>query len=280
MSRPFDVHVSSLPSWLDWKRLLGPGSWTTTEKDDGSLEAQAVLARNDAADLAARLRGVGLGGAMLMLTISPPLARKDLRKALTEEARRYRKSSKGFTKASTRVDAEGRYSLTPEVIAYELGKRAQGLRIIDACAGAGGNAIGFARAGCEVVAIELDPSRLAMAKHNAKVYGVTKRIQFIVGDARELVSSLQADLLFVDPPWGEKYNKERVTLSDLAPCEEIMNRARHIPRAWIKTPPSFDPSTLPSYRPEAIFGEATGDERRVKFLLLEKNSRTACTMPS
>jgi len=240
------------------------------ETADGTLEARAALQRNAAADLAARLRGVGIGGAMLSLSVTPSLLRKDLRKALTEEARRYRKSTKGFTRNSTRVDAEGRYSLTPEVLAYELGKRAQSRRVVDACAGAGGNAIGFARAGCEVIAIELDPGRLAMARHNAKVYGVEERIRFIVGDACEIIPELKADLLFVDPPWGEKYNKERVTLNDLKPCEEILALADHLHGVWIKTPPSFDPKTLPGFQPEAVFGRASGDERRVKFLLLKK----------
>jgi 16S rRNA G966 N2-methylase RsmD len=270
MSRPLDVKVGPLPSWLDWKRLLGPGLWETAQTDDCTLEARASLERNAAADLAARLRGVGIGGEMISFASSPPLQRKDLRKALTEEARRYRKSSKGFTRPSIRIDAEGRYSLTPEVLAHDLGKRAQSRRVVDACAGAGGNAIGFARAGCEVIAIELDPSRLAMAKHNAKIYGVGERIRFICGDAREIISQLEADLLFVDPPWGEKYNKQRVNLKDLEPCEQILDHADHIQRIWIKTPPSFDPDTLPGYRPEAVFGKAPGDERRVKFLLLEK----------
>lgn len=271
MSRPLDVRVGSLPSWLDWKRLLGPGSWDAIEKDDGTLEVRAALERGAAADLAARLRGVGIGGSLISLSITPPVQRKVLRKALTEEAQRYRKSTKGFTQASTRVDVEGRFSLTPEVLAYELGKRAKSRCVVDACAGAGGNAIGFARAGCDVIAIEIDQARLALAKHNAKIYGVGDRIRFICGDAREIISELKADLLFVDPPWGEKYNKERVTLEDLAPCEQILDQAGHIQNSWIKTPPSFDPNTLPGYRAEAVFGKASGDERRVKFLLLEKS---------
>lgn len=272
MSRTVEVQVGCLPSWLDWRRLLGPGPWTVAEKDDGTLQAQGALERNPAADLAARLRGVGIGGAKLTLTIFPPLARNDLRKALTEEARRYRKSTKGFTKTSARMDAEGRYSLTPEVLAYEMGKRAQGLRVIDACSGVGGNAIGFARAGCEVTAIEIDPARIAMAKHNAKIYGVSQRIQFIGGDAREILPELKADLLFIDPPWGENYSKERVELKDLEPCSQVLEGSEHIPQIWIKVPPSFAPDTLPGFRAEAVFGRAAGDERRVKFLLLEKVS--------
>lgn len=233
--------------------------------------AQAELSRDAAADLAARLRGVGIGGSLIELKITPTLNRKDLRRALTEEARRYRKGSAGFLKSGTRLDQEGKLSLTPEALALELGKRAKGLRVIDAFAGAGGNAIGFARAGCRVTAIERDEARLHMARHNAGIYGVADRIKFISGDARLIMPDLESDLLFLDPPWGERYSKERVTLDDLPPCSEVLELAKAIPRKWIKAPPSFDPSTLPGSQPEAWFGEGTGDDRRVKFLLLDKS---------
>ena len=269
MSRPFQVRVWPLQQWLDWRQLLGPGEWTATGLAGGCLKAEASLERAAAADLAARLRGVGIGGSLIRIEISPALHRKDMRKASTEEARRYRQGSTGFSQRSARLDEEGRISLTPEALALTLGERARGLRVIDACAGAGGNAIGFARAGCAVVAIEINQSRLAMARYNAKLYGVADRIEFVAGDARAIVAERDADLVFIDPPWGERYNKERVTLSDLPPCQELLKRAAHLPKRWIKVPPSFDPSTLPGCRVEAIFGVAQGDERRVKFLLLE-----------
>ena len=41
-----------------------------------------------------------------------------------------------------------------------------------------------------------------MAKHNASLYGVEDRIQFIVGDYMQLASSLKADVVFLSPPWG------------------------------------------------------------------------------
>jgi len=272
MSKNFDVRVWPLPQWLDWRRLLGPGSWNVTEQADGQLEASASLERGAAADLAARLRGVGIGGSLLSVEILPPLHRKDLRRASDDEARRYRERSVGFSRSAARFDDEGRRSLTPEALALRLGERAGGLRVIDACAGVGGNAIGFARAGCAVVAIEINPARLAMAKQNAKIYGVEDRIEFICGDACLVVLERAADLLFIDPPWGERYDKSRVTLPDLPPCQQVLAAARHISQRWVKVPPSFDPSTLPGCRAEAFFGVAQGDERRVKFLLLVQDS--------
>jgi len=269
MSKSFEIRVSPIPKWLDWEQLLGPGCWRVEERQDGRLDVAGQLERGPAADLTARLRGVGIGGAKLELEVVPPLHRKELRQASTEEARRYRKGSVGFSKKATRLDAEGKVSLTPEALALALGKRADGLRVIDACAGAGGNAIGFARAGCEVTAIELNRERLAMARHNARIYGVEDRIEFVCGDACRVIPEREADLLFVDPPWGERYNKERVVLEDLPPCQQLLERSSHFSKRWIKVPPSFDPESISGCRVEAFFGCGVGDARRVKFLLLE-----------
>jgi hypothetical protein len=40
---------------------------------------------------------------------------------------------------------------------------------------------------------------------------------------------------------------------------------------WLKVPPSFDVSALPDFQPEACFGQAAGDNRRVKYLLLRRD---------
>lgn len=41
-----------------------------------------------------------------------------------------------------------------------------------------------------------------MARHNAEIYGVADRIQFIVGDYYTLAPALKADVVFLSPPWG------------------------------------------------------------------------------
>lgn len=41
-----------------------------------------------------------------------------------------------------------------------------------------------------------------MARHNAEVYGVADRIEFICGDFVKLGPALKADVVFLSPPWG------------------------------------------------------------------------------
>ncbi|XP_062228302.1 uncharacterized protein LOC133926388 [Phragmites australis] len=102
-----------------------------------------------------------------------------------------------------RMDAEGWYSVTPEAVAASQAARAApGDLVVDAFAGVGGNSIQFAARGCYVVAVEIDPHKVALAAHNAMVYGVEDRIEFVVGDFFRLAPFLRADLVFLSPPWG------------------------------------------------------------------------------
>jgi trimethylguanosine synthase len=50
-----------------------------------------------------------------------------------------------------------------------------------------------------------------MAKHNATIYGVADRIEFIIGDFFQLAERLKADCLFLSPPWGgPEYMKDDI----------------------------------------------------------------------
>ncbi|XP_016376299.1 trimethylguanosine synthase-like isoform X4 [Sinocyclocheilus rhinocerous] len=105
-----------------------------------------------------------------------------------------------------RLDHEGWFSVTPERIAEHIALRVQDSfsteLIIDAFCGVGGNAIQFALTGKRVIAIDIDPVRLALAQHNAEVYGVAHQIEFVQGDFLQLAPRLRGDMVFLSPPWG------------------------------------------------------------------------------
>jgi hypothetical protein len=50
---------------------------------------------------------------------------------------------------------------------------------------------------------------------------------------------------------------------------ELLARRPTGQRLWSKVPADFDPALVPNARPSAWFGAGAGDERRVKFVLLE-----------
>lgn len=53
-----------------------------------------------------------------------------------------------------------------------------------------------------VIAIDIDPEKLSLARNNAEVYGVADQIEFVCGDFMVLAADLQADVVFLSPPWG------------------------------------------------------------------------------
>jgi len=115
-------------------------------------------------------------------------------------AQRYRLFSK-FDEG-IQMDKEGWYSVTPEQIAGHIAERCSCGIIIDPFCGVGGNSIQFAMWCERVIAIDIDPEKIRMAKHNASIYGVEDRIEFIIGNSMKILPLLRADVIFLSPPWG------------------------------------------------------------------------------
>ncbi|XP_042056735.1 uncharacterized protein LOC121801328 isoform X1 [Salvia splendens] len=101
-----------------------------------------------------------------------------------------------------KMDEEGWFSVTPETLAKHHAERCGRGAIVDLFTGVGGNAIQFAQWGRHVIAIDIDPIKIDYARHNAAVYGVDERIDFINGDSFSLAPKLKADTVFCSPPWG------------------------------------------------------------------------------
>ena len=83
--------------------------------------------------------------------------------------------------------------------------------------------------------------KIELAKHNAAVYGVADRIEFIVGDYMELAPTLKADCVFLSPPWGgpEYLRQDVYSLRHMTPhgkdifdvtCQITENIALFLPR--------------------------------------------------
>ncbi len=261
------VTVGPLPAWLDRSRLLGP-DWAW----DGRTASRDCTV-SEAADVAARLRGLGFGGEAVTVACSPPLPRAATRAARTRDAVARRDTTPGFDRPGTRVDEEGRWSLTPISIARALARLASdglqaGATALDLTAGAGALTIALAELGLAVTAVDLHAPRLADARHNAARYGVAGRVRFVAGDAVDVLrDSPPPSVLVVDPPWGTEWSRLRTTADDLPLLAALLPHLPAASRVLLKLPPSFDPATLTfpaSVR--AWFGTAAGDRHRVKLV--------------
>ena len=91
---------------------------------------------------------------------------------------------------------------------------------MDGFCGVGGNAIQFAFSCERVIAIDIDPHKIEQARHNAAVYGVQDRIEFIVGDFFTVLPRLKPDVVFLSPPWGgpEYLGQEVFDLKECGGC--------------------------------------------------------------
>lgn len=84
-----------------------------------------------------------------------------------------------------------------------------------------------------MISIDIDPKKIEMARHNATIYGVQDKIEFIVGNYFDLIEGLQADVVFLSPPWGGP-DYMRQEIYDLEEClqpvsaSKLMNETRKI----------------------------------------------------
>uniref|UniRef100_A0A0D3FJG8 Trimethylguanosine synthase n=1 Tax=Oryza barthii TaxID=65489 RepID=A0A0D3FJG8_9ORYZ len=101
-----------------------------------------------------------------------------------------------------KMDEEGWFSVTPELIAKHHASRVGAGIVIDCFTGVGGNAIHFANKCRHVIAIDIDPQKIDCAQHNATVYGVHDHIDFIRGDFIHVAPRLKGETVFMSPPWG------------------------------------------------------------------------------
>ncbi|XP_031492357.1 uncharacterized protein LOC116258961 isoform X2 [Nymphaea colorata] len=134
-----------------------------------------------------------------------------------------------------KLDEEGWFSVTPESLAKHHASRCHGGIIIDCFTGVGGNAIQLARQSHHVIGIDIDPQKIDYALHNADIYGVADKIDFINADFFCVAPYLKADVAFLSPPWGgPDYSKVETydIRTMLKPCDgsSLFNIARMIAR--------------------------------------------------
>jgi predicted RNA methylase len=103
------------------------------------------------------------------------------------------------------MDPAGWFEVTPESVARHIADRMQYGLVVDGTCGVGGNAIQFALTSRRVIAVDTDANRLEDAAHNASIYGVKDRIEFVCDDFANFASMYrgpQIDAVFLSPPWG------------------------------------------------------------------------------
>lgn len=145
-------------------------------------------------------------------------------------------------------------------------------RVVDACCGIGADSMAFAQAGSDVLGLDIDPLRVAMARLNAQALGVTAR--FEVADVRDGVPD--ADLIFFDP--GRRGDNGK----------RIFDVERYLPplstvRAWtdkrieVKLSPGVELAQLEPYAGLVSFVSVGGELKEAELSLYpDKRSDRRC----
>jgi len=117
-------------------------------------------------------------------------------------------------------------------VANQIAERCRCDTVLDAFCGVGGNAIAFAKTCERVIALDINPTRLALARHNAAIYGVADRIDFILADYFTFIRSYLAlrstsvrkiDVVFLSPPWGGPSYLSGLATEATSPATELAN---------------------------------------------------------
>ncbi|KAI8426567.1 hypothetical protein MSG28_005355 [Choristoneura fumiferana] len=140
----------------------------------------------------------------------------------TKRRRRQKRHAKADDVTDMPIELQGEpkmMNVTPENVAWHIADKCRYDVVLDAFCGAGGNTIQFAKTCKKVIAIDIDPAKVALARQNAAVYGVSDRIEFVVGDFFELAPTLSADM-------NVEYDLE--TMLEPRPASELMEAARTI----------------------------------------------------
>lgn len=129
-----------------------------------------------------------------------------------------------------------------------------GLRVIDAGCGIGADSLALAAAGADVLGLDHDPLRVAMARLNAAALGQTAR--FDVADVRR--SLPDADMIFFDPARRTADGDRIFDVDAYAPPLSTV-RCWSAPQIMVKLSPGVNLDQLAAYSGTVEFISVNGD---------------------
>jgi len=138
---------------------------------------------------------------------------------------------------------DGLEQASAEVIARYRSARYVGAGLVaDLCCGIGGDLTALA-GGRRVLAVDADPVHLAMARQNARVYGVAGGVTAVAADVRDLALA-GVEGVFIDP--ARRRNGRRLPAGDSEPpLRWCLSLAAVTARAGIKAAPGLSHDRVP-----------------------------------
>ncbi|UCG95232.1 MAG: methyltransferase domain-containing protein [archaeon] len=186
-----------------------------------------------------------------------------------------------------RADDTSYYMSCPEVVARHIASRLADFRTcVELCCGVGMLSIQLARVMNKVFAVDISAKNIEDAKHNAGLYGVAGRIEFITGDVldEKLLGGLGADVAVLDPDWSGLSENKEDHVSGLEETEPSLRKLFNLTRKHVtenivaRIPKTFSFKTLEEFGPCRMENVFWGDKLRFKiayfFPEINENSET------
>ena len=116
-------------------------------------------------------------------------------------------------------DEDAYYMSCPEVVANYLAELLKSYKTaVELCSAIGITVCALAKHMDKVYGVEIDSKRIEMAKNNAKLYGVSDKVEFIQGDVLDtnLLKNIKASVAVLDPDWNVDKNTPKIHSNSLA----------------------------------------------------------------
>ena len=169
----------------------------------------------------------------ILESIFPTYGDVDLSKIQTDEEGLYSVSSKNVSKFICNI-----------IKKYIRSTEYNNLIITDATAGIGGNTLSFILNYGIVNSVELNKERYNYLVYNVNLYGLQENVKFYCDDYTKILTKLNQDIVFIDPPWGGKNYKNNnlidLTLSNIdlsIICNNLKTKSKLI---VLKVPQNFN----------------------------------------
>lgn len=130
-----------------------------------------------------------------------------------------------------------------------------GKKVLDVCCSIGSDAISYAQSGNEVLGLDIDPVRIAIAEHNANVCDTSAK--FLVQDVTQMIPDT-ADMIFFDPARRTEDGKRIFDVNDYIPPLSLIQRFQ-APEIAVKLSPAVDLAQLEPYGGQVEFISVEGD---------------------
>ncbi len=141
----------------------------------------------------------------------------------------------------------------PLVRRYRAGLIESG-KVLDVCCGIGGDSLAFAAAGKQVLGLDIDPVRVAIARHNAEAVGLGAAFQ-VADAARPLPTGFGC--MFFDPGRRDRQGRRIHHVEHYQPPLSLV-RSWRSDEIFVKLSPAVDPRQLTGYGGQLEFVSAKG----------------------